>query len=93
MVVDVIGTFIGSWRVQEARTATAEHRPTDRVRVHRVQERVPVRRVRPYFIAVCECGWSAEATDLPARLARLRTFAEARRHSRHVQPDVIALVD
>jgi hypothetical protein len=59
------------------------HRPGDRVRVWRLEDRK-----MPYLVAYCDCGWVGAAHDLDEPHARESAFRDARRHGANVAPDV-----
>ena len=59
------------------------HRPDDRIRVWRLQDRKT-----PYLVAYCDCGWASVAYDLDEPHARENAFRDARRHGTNVAPEV-----
>ena len=63
--------------------APRRHRPDDRIRVWRLQDKKT-----PYLVAYCDCGWVSAAHDLDEPQAREHTFREARRHGTNLAPEV-----
>ena len=59
------------------------HRPDDRVRVWRLQDKKT-----PYLVAYCDCGWVSAAYDLDEPHAPENAFRDARRHGTNVAPEV-----
>jgi hypothetical protein len=58
------------------------HRPDDRIRVWRIDEK------EPYYVSYCDCGWFGPAYDADEPDARDKAFRDARGHGTNVAPEV-----
>jgi hypothetical protein len=59
------------------------HQPRDEVRV------MHVGREKPYFVALCDCGWAGTAHETDEADAQDRAFRDARAHGTNVAPEVL----
>jgi hypothetical protein len=59
------------------------HQPRDEVRVMHVGHK------KPYFVALCDCGWAGTAHETDEPNAQDRAFRDARVHGTNVAPEVL----